>query len=426
MSLSEVELYARQHFPAAFATFPIVATFAFTRFEPSNLKISYVEGLHLGTLRLVGAVRTFDLEIVSWAPSSAGFRAAIVLDGKGFQSRPLLNLLQQHQVSLVEPFASIFASSSSVQPAFAKLAVAITYTWLWNGDMNGTWVWFETGYCYTFLEALERACQAIKPTSPKIAQESETCHAKQPTALSGIVTNPVAFRTEILCHYPDTQSIEMAKSGSRGLPQEPSKKKEAETLRHRVAEAERKAEAIQKQHVNAVSKLKQEHVRAIEDLERQRAQTVSILKARKKELSQLEEHDNNSETSTEYVSAQEEAIDVEAKNINVLAKDGRYEDEEKEPYADTQANEMASNLSIHNRVMILEESLADIRQHMYSLKRDIVKGNCVNQDLSSRIDNINTEIYNLKINDTLDNEQRAKLESTARVLWEGGRLEHRP
>jgi hypothetical protein len=80
-------------------------------------------------------------------------------------------------------------------------------------------------------------------------------------------------------------------------------------------------------------------------------------------------------------------------------------------------------VSVHDKIDRLEKSIADLRHHMCGMKRDIIKGNSVGEDLNSRMDKINDAIYNIKIHDRLDKEQLARMELAARALSEGGQLE---
>jgi hypothetical protein len=198
MSFPAVDHHATQNFLTEFARFPDITTFTFRRFEPLHMEgLRYMEGLYLGSLHLIDVSAAYDLDIVSWAPSAGGLRGAIVVDGKEFQSMLLLNLLQDHQVSLIEPFASVFdwTPSLSIQPAFAKLAATITSVWLKRGHTNGTNVWLETAYCFTFFEAFKRACQAIGHTKARTSRAVAPVQAQQPITM-GVETVEAAVKSQ--------------------------------------------------------------------------------------------------------------------------------------------------------------------------------------------------------------------------------------
>tara|TARA_R110002003_G_scaffold96_9_gene7453 strand:- start:42528 stop:43154 length:627 start_codon:yes stop_codon:yes gene_type:complete len=198
MSFPAVDRHARKSFPTEFAEFPDITTFSFRRFEPLHKEgLRYMEGLYLGSFHLTVDSAAYDLDIVSWAPSAGGLRAAIVVDDKEFQSMLLLNLLQDHQVSLVEPFASVFdwTPSLSIQPAYAKLAATVTSVWLQRGDTNGRRVWLEAAYCFTFSEAFERACQAIGRTKARTLRAAAPIQAPQPFT-KGVETVEAAVKSQ--------------------------------------------------------------------------------------------------------------------------------------------------------------------------------------------------------------------------------------
>jgi hypothetical protein len=175
---------------------------------------------------------------------------------------------------------------------------------------------------------------------------------------------------------------------------------------------------LKQQHVQEIGIIKQNHAKAIEDLKKDHAKTIYSLETIFMHNFRVQEGDNDSKASAEYFSVQQE----KANTSTSVTKDW-LEDGKQISAANMTSKDATPSVSVDDKIDRLEKSIADICHHMCGLKRDIIKGNSTGEDLSSRIDKINHEIYNIKIHDSLDKGQLAKMELTARALYEGGTLE---
>jgi hypothetical protein len=205
-------------------------------------------------------------------------------------------------------------------------------------------------------------------------------------------------------------------------------KNEKARLKRQGRQMKTQVQILEQEHAKTISTLKQQHVQeiwiinrnhaeAIEDLKKDHAKTISSLETKFMHNFRVQEGDNDSKASAEYFSVQQE----KANTSTSVTKDW-LEDGKQISAANTANKDATPSVSVHDKIDRLEKSIADLRHHMCGMKRDIIKGNYVGEDLNSRMDKINDAIYNIKIHDRLDKEQLARMELAARALYEGGKL----